>query len=183
MPKRVLTLRERFGSEITTNKMVMDKVSQDIRVAIPGIITAFDIQEQTVTVQPAIMELHREVDGRLVNLKLPELLDVPIVFPRSGGFSLTMPVSAGDECLIIFADMCIDNWWASGGVQSQDELRRHDLSDSFAILGAWSQAHKVKNYSSTKARFVHEQSGAGIEIGSDGVVNLIGTIKKNGTPL
>ena len=65
MPKRVLTLRERFGSEITTNKMVMDKVSQDIRVAIPGIITAFDIQEQTVTVQPGEEKAPRRPESSL----------------------------------------------------------------------------------------------------------------------
>ena len=50
----------------------------------------------------------------------------------------------GDECLVVFADGCIDSWWADGGVQDQDDLRRHDLSDGFAVFAPWSQPNKPK---------------------------------------
>lgn len=182
MSGRDLTLVQRFGSEETTLNVLKNKINDTIRVAIPGIIKSFDSETQTVTVQPALMEKIKDVDGKIIDVQLPELLDVPIVFPRSGGFSLTMPINVGDECLVIFSDMCIDAWWASGGIQVQEELRRHDLSDAIAIVGIWSQVNKVSNYSQTKAVLQHESSGNKIEVSSDSV-NLSGNIKVNGQNL
>lgn len=183
MRRPLLTLETAYGGEVTTNKMILQRAKADIRVAIPGIITKFDVSTQTVNVQPALMEQTRSPeDGKVESVKLPVLLDVPIVMPRSGGYSLTMPVVPGDECLVIFADMCIDNWWASGGVQTQDELRRHDLSDGFAILGVWSQARKVTGYNTNRARLVHEGTGAGVEV-ANGSVELKGEVSVYGQTL
>lgn len=182
MAKSNLTIQERVGTQQTLNDLIMQKASRSVRVAMPGIVKSFNIDEQTVEVQPAIMERIIDETGLIQELPLPLLLDVPLVFPRSGGFSLTMPVNEGDECLIMFADTCIDAWWASGGVQIQEDIRRHDLSDAFAILGTWSQPNKVKNYSSTKAKLVHETSGNGAEVSAEGV-NLVGVTKINGQAL
>ena len=77
--------------------------------------------------------------GAEEEIEIPLLVDVPIVLPRAGGYLLAFVPEAGDECLVVFADTCIDGWWQSGGVQSQVERRRHDLSDGFAIPGPWSQ--------------------------------------------
>ena len=33
-----------------------------------------------------------------------------MVFPGGGGFALTFPVAAGDECLVVFASRCIDDY-------------------------------------------------------------------------
>ena len=41
----------------------------------------------------------------------------------------------GDECLVVFADRCINSWWYQGGVQPPEEIRFHDLSDGFAFVG------------------------------------------------
>ena len=182
MQKQTLSIQERVGGEQIINEKIIQKAMRLTRVAMPGIIKSFNIEEQTVTVQPAIMERIVDSSGFITEKAIPILLDVPIVFPRAGGFSLTMPIEIGDECLIIIADSCIDAWWASGGVQVQEDIRRHDLSDAFAILGTWSQSKKVPNYSSTKAMLVHEASGNGVEVGSDGV-NLVGATKINGQTL
>ena len=50
----------------------------------------------------------------------------------------------GDECLVIFSERCIDAWWALGGVQPLAELRAHDYSDGFAILGVRSRARPMQ---------------------------------------
>ncbi len=84
--------------------------------------------------------------------KPPLLVDVPVVFPRGGGCTLTFPVKAGDECLVIFADRCIDFWWQSGGIQEPVDERMHDLSDAFCIVGPQSQAKKIGGISTTAAQ-------------------------------
>lgn len=141
------------------------------RVAIPAIIQSFDPAAQTVTVQPAIREkLCLDGDESWVNI--PLLVDVPVVLPRAGGYVLTLPIKQGDECLVIFGDMCMDGWWQAGGVQNQVECRRHDLSDGFAILGPWSQPKVLPNYSTSSAQLRNEAGNAYIEI-SDRTVNIV----------
>jgi hypothetical protein len=91
-------------------------------------------------------------------------VDVPIVFPSAGGFSLTVPVVPGDECLLIFSDTCIDSWWQSGGVQDPMCLRRHDLSDAFAILGPKSQIKKLTGYSTDSVQLRNEAGDVFVEV-------------------
>lgn len=178
----MLTIAERSESEYELYQRMGEKWATDLRVAMPGIVQSFDPVEQTVTVQPAIKERVIDQVGNITMVNLPLLLDVPIVFPRAGGFALTMPVRAGDECLVIFADMCIDAWWSQGSVQVQAEKRRHDLSDGFAILGAWSQPKRIANYSTTSAQLRTEDGTQCIDISSTGI-DLRGNITKNGVPL
>lgn len=137
------------GSQDELYRKLSENTKKTTRVAEPGIIQAFDLKTQTVTVQLALREELTNLDGTKKWVNLPLLLDVPIVIPHAGGYMLTMPISIGDECLVIFGDMCIDSWWSYGNIQNQIEKRRHDLSDGFAILGIYSQPKLIPNYSTT----------------------------------
>lgn len=163
-------------------RILMDTVSKKIRVAVPGIIQSFDAETQTVTAQIAIRESVEDkttLESKWVSINV--LVDVPIVVPRAGGFSITLPVQAGDECLIIFSDVCVDAWWSNGGVQNQAERRRHDLSDGIALLGCYSQPRKVSNYSTTNLQIRSDDGTTMIDMGN-GEINLNATtVKANGT--
>jgi hypothetical protein len=96
-----------------------------------------------------------------------------------------LPVKNGDECLVIFADMCIDAWWSNGGIQNQIERRRHDLSDAICIPGIWSQKKKISGYSTTSAQLRTEDGSQKIDISPSNItisgnVDLTGTVKING---
>lgn len=168
------------GNEEELYRTIMDTIATNIRVAIPGIVESFNATTQTVTVQPAIREKIRNPDLTSTMAKLPLLVDVPIVLPRAGGFSLTLPVQKGDECLVVFADMCIDGWWSLGNVQNQPDKRRHDLSDGFAVLGTWSQPRKISNYDTTSARLQTDDGQTYISL-KPGEIDLNATsVKING---
>ncbi|HHZ8175830.1 TPA: Gp138 family membrane-puncturing spike protein [Klebsiella pneumoniae] len=128
-------------------------LNEQLRVAMPGIIQSFDPGDDdrppTCVVQPAIRYIERDNDGNKSTKDYPLLVDVPVVFPRGGGCTLTFPVKAGDECLVIFADRCIDFWWQSGGIQDPVDERMHDLSDAFCIVGPQSQAKKISGISTS----------------------------------
>lgn len=112
---------------------------------------------------------------------LPQLVDVPVVFPRAGGYVLTMPIKPGDECLVIFGDNCMDAWWQSGGVQNQIDCRRHDLSDGYCIPGPWSQPRTIPNYSTSSAQLRTESGSSYIELaGNDINIVAAGNIKIKG---
>ena len=148
-----IMLNDQFPMAQEAIKRALSQFDFDLRCAAPGIIQSFDETTQTVTVQLAIKELiYIDV---LESKAIPQLGDVPLVIPRAGNFVITVPPKKGDECLVVFADTCIDSWWKSGeetgnpnsfGARDPMSLRRHDLSDAFAILGTWSQPKKVESY-------------------------------------
>lgn len=127
--------------------MVLRGYQAGIWTALPAIIQSFDASALTCTAQPAIQAQVSAPDGSTSWVMLPLLVDVPVCFPRGGGCTLTFPLAAGDEALIVFSSRCIDSWWASGGIQVQAELRMHDMSDGFAIPGPFSQATKISGWS------------------------------------
>lgn len=166
-----------------------------LRVAIPGIIRSWNAATQTVSVQAAISEqivcnsesFRRKHGANKGFEKLPELQDIPIVWPRSGGYMITFPISVGDECLVIFSDTCIDSWWQDGCPLGEDgeyvsqnamSERRHDLSDGFALIGPWSQQKLVTAYSENAVQLRTEDGLTYYEImgGTGGVTQMINIV-------
>ncbi|MGE5989813.1 Gp138 family membrane-puncturing spike protein [Klebsiella michiganensis] len=144
-----VALNSQLGSKEQADAQLAQAIMSAMRVSIPGIIQSFDPNAVTAIVQPAIKGAEQDESGAEVSVNLPLLVDVPVVFPRGGGCTLTFPVKEGDECLVIFADRCIDFWWQSGGIQEPVDGRMHDLSDAFAIIGPQSQAKKISGISSS----------------------------------
>ena len=150
------------------------QASIKIRCCMPGIVASYDAGQQTVNVRPAVRECLVQEDGSEQWTDIPLLLDVPIVFPRAGGYVLTLPINQGDEVLVCFGDVCIDAWWQNGGVQNQIDIRRHDLSDAFAIPGPWSQPRRVSNYSTNSCQLRNEAGSAYVELAGS-TINIVGS--------
>ncbi|WP_302441547.1 Gp138 family membrane-puncturing spike protein, partial [Bilophila wadsworthia] len=127
--------RERWAEPVEALRAALDGRQAEMWTALPGIVQSFDPAAMTVSVQPAVAGRISDEAGKAASVDLPILPDVPVVFPGGGGFALTFPVAAGDECLVVFASRCIDAWWQSGGVGEPMEPRMHDLSDGFALVG------------------------------------------------
>lgn len=141
--------------------------------ALPGIVTAVDFSKMTCSVQPAIQASIVNEDGSSTRVNLPLLLDVPIVFPSAGGFTITFPLAINDEVLVIFSSRCIDAWWQSGGVQRAMEARMHDLSDGFAIPGPKSVPNVIGSISSTALQIRNNVGTSYIEMAADGKIKLV----------
>ncbi|KNA28282.1 translation initiation factor IF-2 [Pantoea ananatis] len=139
-------------------------INNQLRVALPGIVQSFDPDTVTVVVQPAIRYIERDSDGNESTHDYPLLTDVPVYFQRGGGCTITFPVKAGDECLVVFSDRCIDFWWQNGGVQEPVDPRQHDLSDAFAFVGPQSQAQKISGISTTTLQMRTDDGSAYIEL-------------------
>lgn len=103
------------------------------RCCIPCVIQSYNKNKRTVECQPAIREKIINEDGSVQYVNLPILVNVPVAFPSCGLFEIELPIVSGDECLVLFSDLSIDNFWLKGNVQNPIEVRRHDLSDGIAI--------------------------------------------------
>jgi hypothetical protein len=97
----------------------------------PAEVVSYDFRQQRAAIRPTIAK--RFVDG--VTIPPPIIENVPVVFPRAGGASLTMPVNIGDTVLALFADRNIENWLNGGGIQEPKARGMHSLNDAIAIAG------------------------------------------------
>jgi hypothetical protein len=121
-----------------------------IWTALPAIVQSYNAENNTVEVQPAIKGKLTAQDGSVKDINMPLLVDCPVLWPSGGGFLLTFPIAQNDEGLVVFASRCIDAWWQSGGIQTQGELRLHDLSDGFFLPGCFSKPNVPANINTTQ---------------------------------
>lgn len=169
-----------LSSAITTG---IESKLKDLHTSMPGIIASFNAATQTATVQPAIKRIFKtreETDELLTPSAIPPLINVPVQFPRAGGFCMTFPVKKGDECLLVFSERSIDYWHRSGGVKNPGGKRFHHLSDAVAIMAISSIPNAIVDFA-TDGVEIKKEGGAGsikitdngqIEINSDANINL-----------
>ncbi|MGJ8524095.1 hypothetical protein R84981_002813 [Carnimonas sp. R-84981] len=134
-------LRSQMGGDAQEASDQRKDAGWATRTSSPGIVQSFHADRCTVDVQIAAQGIALDDQSNDTDEVLPMLVDVPVVFPRGGGVSLTFPIRTGDECLIVFSDRCLDFWHQSGGVQKSASQRNHDLSDAFVIPGPYSDRH------------------------------------------
>lgn len=115
-----------------------------IRTAYPGKIVEFNPATQVAKVQVARERYVDNLEDMYVKVASPVLVDVPVHFPQGGGYSLTFPIVAGDNCLVMFAERGYSHWLYkalmeigtfASGVPKSDFYRRYDVNDSFALVG------------------------------------------------
>ncbi len=133
----------------------------NLHTSMPAIVIDYDRETRTLSAQPAIQRVFSEGEGLSGDVNLPVCVDVPVHFPSGGGYEITFPVSAGDECLLIFSERCIDGWFETGDPTTPRDFRQHDLSDAVAIVGIRSKARSKASW------------GGGVEIsGKNGSIRL-----------
>lgn len=168
-----MTPSERLNDPEEAQRAALDGRQARIRTAAPGIVAAVNLQAQTVSVQLAIQGSVEGPDGATVAVNMPLLVDVPLVWPRGGGFAITFPVQAGDEVLVVYGDRCIDSWWQSGGIGAPLVPRMHDLSDAFAILAPTSQPKRLVNVYALGLEIRTTGGGSYIRMDRDGAVSIV----------
>lgn len=148
---------------------------KDLHTSIPGIIESFNPVTQLASVQPVVKRVFRTEENNeelLSPLPLPILINVPVQFPRGGGFSLTFPVKKGDECLLVFCERSIDNWHKFGGVKEPTARRFHDLSDATAFVGISSVPNKIPNYDPDNTVIKKDNGNVYISLNDDNTLDI-----------
>ncbi len=164
--------RERLGDSVESMMTAFEGFQTQVWTAMPGIIQSFD-ERQTCSVQPSIRARAQDKEGKYSWVQLPLLVDCPTQFPGGGGLALTFPVAPGDECLVVFANRCIDAWWQSGGIQNQADIRMHSLSDGFVLLGFSSLPNVFGGFSSSAAELRTRAGTSKVAVDAGGDVILL----------
>lgn len=160
--------RERLDDPQEAVRMLVEGMLRGVWTALPGIVESYDPDRLTCTVQPSIRAVWSKADRTSELVDLPLLLDCPVIFPGGGGATMTFPIAAGDECLVVFSSRCLDAWWQSGGVQPPLEDRMHDLSDGFVFVGPFSQPQRPADVSATTVQIRSIDGSTVIELDPGG---------------
>lgn len=163
---------ERIEDAETALLGAFEGLQASLWTALPAVIVKVDLEKMTVEAKPSIQVRVRNPDQTYRWLEIPVTVDVPLVFPSGGGFTLTFPVAIGDECLLVFASRCIDSWWQQGGCPVPAEIRMHDLSDGFAILGPRSQPRVLPSINTTDVVLRNDSGTSKVSIKAGGDVDV-----------
>lgn len=140
-------------------KDLLDLLKKDILLSLSchhvGTIQEFDPELQTavatINYPKTIFRLNPST-GQYVPIPLsyPQVQG-PVVVLGGGKASLTFPIAIGDECLILFNDRDLDNWFGGGTGAQVATPRLHSLSDGIILVGVRSQASMLDGYDSVNA--------------------------------
>lgn len=100
--------------------------------------TFFQLDQTTKTVVPVLQDY-------------PVLIDCPVIVLGGGTSALTFPIEQGDECLVLFNDRDIDNWFQGGSGAAVSTQRLHSFSDAIILVGLRSLGNVLSGYDSTRA--------------------------------
>jgi hypothetical protein len=140
-----------------------------INTTLPGTIVSYDPARQKATVKPRLKQKFGDT-----TLDAPDLLEVPVQFPRAGGFILHKPPAAGDEVTLHFAQRSLEPPVDSGEASDGYPARMHDMSDAVAVPAAHSKAKELPNLPADKLHLGSEDGKKGMQVGKDGKVALVG---------
>lgn len=147
-------------------KAAIAEALKGVHTCLPGFIDTFDTGTGKATVTPALRLTLK--DGSTIDY--PKIVSVPVIFPRSTGFSLTFPIKKGDSVLVLFTERAISRWLRSGGTVDPLDPRRHDLSDAVAIPGLYPFSEGVTITDPDSMELVYND--ASIVIAKNGVVTV-----------
>lgn len=177
----MLTPQQRLATPSNDIHEAIYQYARQHRGCMPGIITDVDTSPNvlgvTVNVRPALTE-PVVVNGvrQDVEINKGTIPMVKLAVFGAGGFSITFPVSVGDECLLLFQDMCLDAAWQNGGYANpQLDKRRHDLSDAICIPLSWTQPSALDNYSGDSLQIRSEDGQTVIDIIDGQITIMAGT--------
>lgn len=140
-----------------------------------GEIVSFDPATQTAEVQVKMSFL---LNGEIK--EYPLLLDCPCIVLAGGEGALTMPISAGDSCLVLFNDRDMDNWYSGGQTMPPRTDRLHDFSDAIALVGLRNKQNQISGYLAQGTELKYGSSTIKLENGKVTVTNGAATVAVEG---
>lgn len=138
-----------------------------------GTIQSFDATKQTATATINYKRTYFQPDSagvyQPVLVDYPILVDCPVVCLGGGNGALTFPISSGDECVVMFNDRDIDNWFqgSSGGAVATPRL--HSFSDGLLLVGIRSLANVIVDYNEDAVELRNKLGTTSVAITDDDI--------------
>jgi hypothetical protein len=143
-------------------------VGRSISCALPGRVEKYDSATQKADIKPLIKDRIPTRDGSELLEPLAVIPGVPIIFPRAGGFFITLPVAKDDLVTLIFCDRSIDNYKSGKGTDTDpDDFRMHDKTDAVAFPGFYPFSRSIGDSGVDSDLVLGKEDGAVVHITAD----------------
>lgn len=109
-------------------------------------------------------------------IPLPSLSQLPVLLQGNSQFTVSFPVTVGDEGLVLFAERDITRFVESGNTGEPGSHRRHSLSDGMFLPTPLSVPNRVQTKPGV---LLMSNNGTEIEI-TDGLIRFNGNVEING---
>lgn len=116
----------------------MSGVFSSVHTSLPAVVVSYDNSKHRAKVKPSVQML---MDNG-VQIELPELMEVPVVFPSGKYFDLEFPLEKDDGVLLIFAEQDISTWKKGDSPATPATSSRFNLDHAIAIPGLFSSPVK-----------------------------------------
>lgn len=119
-------------------------------------IQSFDSSKQTVQVtinyKRTYFQFQSETQKYVsILVDYPIIADCPIIILGGGPCRITFPISKGDQCILLFNDRDIDNWFQGSTTSANQSPRLHSFSDAIALIGPNNLNTVIQNYDAVRA--------------------------------
>ena len=150
----------------------------DYNFNLPGRIVEYFPATQTATVRICV-ERNYDSSEELGASAIRGLLeDVPVHTPSGGGWSLTMPITVGDTCILFFSQIGYDHWLyedkdAAGSFLGQPMYwtdRKFSLQDGYALVGLNTLPRAITDYSPVSSQWRDSDATQMISLNEDGTI-------------
>lgn len=116
-----------------------------------GTIQSFNPETQTAQVTVNYTKTFLMIDAigdtTVTTPSYPTLIECPCIVIGGGGGYLSFPITAGDECLILFNDRDMSNWYGTGSTSSPPPTGTlHSFSDAVILVGIRSVPNTLVDY-------------------------------------
>lgn len=168
-------------------RLAMRQAQAELHVSFPGRVESYDASEQKADIQPLLQRVIVDADGNELDPEtLPILHDVPVAFPRGGGFFLSWPLAAGDLVHVLIVERSIDQFLGGDGEITRPlDFRMHNLSDAVAYPGlyprslALEDAHPENSvWGKDGGSHIHIKPGGEIHLGSEDAAEFVALAQK-----
>ncbi len=135
-------------------------------------VQSFDAETQTATATINYTKtfLRPNAQGVYgpVQVDYPVLTDAPVMFLGGGDGALTFPVAQGDECLVLFNDRDLDNWFQGSSGAAVATSRLHSFSDAIILVGLRSLPNVLTSFSDDAIELRTKSGNAKVAVKADG---------------
>lgn len=102
----------------------------------------------------------------------PIVVECPVIILQGGLAVVNMPIIIGDQCMLLFNDRDIDNWYIGSYTSQNNTPRLHSFSDAIALVGLNNLESQITNYDGVRAVIMDKLTGT-LKCGINPVTNQL----------
>ena len=144
---------------------------RSVNTSFPGIVTKVDATKYTIEVKSGV-KFFFEQKNAYENITI---VDVPLLFPSTSTYLITLPVNVGDKVLLVISQKSIEEFITSGKDAINTDQRVFDASDAVAIPGFNTWDNLPSSFSQTSLDIRNKANTQFIKIKSDNTIDLKAT--------